>query len=192
MDNPRIEDLRRRIQKDPASIAFAQLGEEYRRAGRLREAIETCRSGLARHPGYLSARVTLARALTEVGDPEQAERELKEVLRVAPENLTALRGLADAVQRRGDLALALTHYESALALAPRDADLQHLVRGLREAQVQAPAATKTPPQMVAATRLGATAAPTDPGRDALLPKFERWLEAIIQDRLERGASGRGA
>ena len=34
-DNQRIEDLRRRVQKDPASIAFAQLAEECRRAGHL-------------------------------------------------------------------------------------------------------------------------------------------------------------
>ena len=66
-DNPRIEDLRRRVQKDPASIAFAQLAEEYRRAGQHQEAIDVCSGGLAIHPGYLSARVTLGRALIELG-----------------------------------------------------------------------------------------------------------------------------
>ena len=48
-EHPRIEDLRRRVQKDPASIAFAQLGEEYRRAGQSKEAVEVCRAGLAIH-----------------------------------------------------------------------------------------------------------------------------------------------
>ena len=65
-DNPRIEDLRRRVQKDPASIAFAQLAEELRRAGELEESVETCRAGLSLHPTYLSARVTLGRALVEL------------------------------------------------------------------------------------------------------------------------------
>jgi hypothetical protein len=41
-DSKRIEDLRRRVQMDPASIAFARLAEECRRAG------------LELHPGYLS------------------------------------------------------------------------------------------------------------------------------------------
>ena len=50
-DNSRIEELRRRVEKDPASIAFAQLAEEYRRAGRLREAIETCETGTDPAPG---------------------------------------------------------------------------------------------------------------------------------------------
>ena len=71
-DHQRIEDLRRRVQKDPASIAFAQLAEECRRAGRYEEAVEVCRAGLAVHPGYLSARVTLGRALIELDQPDEA------------------------------------------------------------------------------------------------------------------------
>ena len=59
----RLEQLERRVRNDPMSVAFAALAEEYRRLGRLKEAIETCRTGLARHPAYLSARVTLGRAL---------------------------------------------------------------------------------------------------------------------------------
>ena len=65
-DSARIQELRRRVQVDPASIAFAALAEEYRRGGRFEEAIETCAVGLQRHPSYLSARVTLGRALLEV------------------------------------------------------------------------------------------------------------------------------
>ena len=40
-DTTRIDELRRRLQKDPASIAFAQLAEEYRRAGRYQDAVDT-------------------------------------------------------------------------------------------------------------------------------------------------------
>src|SRR6185312_15339655 len=80
-DNPRIEELRRRVQADPASIAFAALAEEFRRAGRHREAIETCRTGLQRHPSYLSARVTLGRSLVEVGEFGEAKEVLEHVNR---------------------------------------------------------------------------------------------------------------
>src|SRR4249919_57563 len=122
-DNPRIEDLRRRVQKDPASIAFAQLAEEYRRAGQPQESIETCRVGLARHPGYLSARVTLGRALLEIGQLDDAQRELELVLKSASENLAAIRGLAEVHHARGSLTEALTYYKAALALARNDPDL---------------------------------------------------------------------
>jgi tetratricopeptide (TPR) repeat protein len=142
-DNPRIGDLRRRVQKDPASIAFAQLAEEYRRAGQYAEAVEVCRAGLTIHPGYLSARVTLGRALLELGELDPASQELQTVLAGAPENLSAIRGLAEIHQRRGNLAAALVQYQTALSLAANDPDLERTVSGLVR-QVQSDADSVSP------------------------------------------------
>jgi tetratricopeptide (TPR) repeat protein len=136
-DSQRIDDLRRRVQKDPASIAFAQLAEECRRAGRFGESIEVCRAGLHLHPGYLSARVTLGRALIELHALDDAQTELERVLKSAPENLAAIRGLAAVHHRRGSLVEALAHYRAALALARNDPDLQRTVADL-EALVEPP------------------------------------------------------
>jgi tetratricopeptide (TPR) repeat protein len=97
--NPRIEDLRRRVHEDPASIAFAQLAEEYRRAGDCEEAIKVCEAGLALHPAYLSARVTLGRALFELGRYEEARAEFLRVLDAAPDNQTAFGTLAEIDRR---------------------------------------------------------------------------------------------
>jgi tetratricopeptide (TPR) repeat protein len=96
----RIEELRRRIQKDPASIAFAQLAEEHRRAGQFEDAVSVCQAGLAQHPAYLSARITLGRALLEMGRYDEAASEFEYVLKAAPDNLSATRELADIEQRR--------------------------------------------------------------------------------------------
>ena len=137
-DSSRIEDLRRRVQKDPASIAFAQLAEELRRAGQLEESIEICRTGLALHPGYLSARVTLGRALLELDQLDDAQAELEHVLASAPENLAAIRGLADIAHRTGNLTGALEHYRAALGLAKNDPDLQETVQDLSK-KVEPPA-----------------------------------------------------
>jgi tetratricopeptide (TPR) repeat protein len=136
-DSQRIEDLRRRVQKDPASIAFAQLAEECRRAGRHQEAVDVCRAGLAIHPGYLSARVTLGRALIELNELDVALGELTTVLKSAPENLAAIRGLAEIHHRRGELAAALAQYRAALALARNDPDLQQTVAELAR-QIEPP------------------------------------------------------
>lgn len=103
-ENPRIEELRRRVEADPASIAFAALAEEYRRLGRYDEAIGTCLAGLQRHPAYLSARVTLGRALMETGDLDSAREQFEIVLRAAPENIAATRGLAQIHERLGHAA----------------------------------------------------------------------------------------
>ena len=126
-DNPRIEELRRRVQKDPASIAFAQLAEEYRRAGSYEEAIAACRAGLAIHPGYLSARVTLGRALLEMNDLDAALGRAGIRPQTAPENLAAIRGVAEIHHRRGALGEALGFYRAALALARHDPDLEQTV-----------------------------------------------------------------
>src|SRR5712692_6965996 len=134
-DNQRIEDLRRRVQKDPASIAFAQLAEECRRARHFQEAVDTCRAGLAIHPGYLSARVTLGRALLELNQLDDALAELELVLKSAPENLSAIRGVAEIHHRNGHLAEALDQYRAALALARNDPDLERTVNELTR-QVQ--------------------------------------------------------
>lgn len=136
---PRIDDLRRRVLHDPASIAFAQLAEEYRRAGAYESAVEVCRAGLARHPGYLSARVTLGRALLELDRIDAAHDELQAVLAGSPDNQPALRGLGEVFHRRGNLNEALAHYRKALGLARHDRDLQQLVAELTRSASRVPA-----------------------------------------------------
>jgi tetratricopeptide (TPR) repeat protein len=120
-DSPRIEELKRRVQSDPASIAFAALAEEYRRAGRFDEAIDTCTTGLVRHPSYLSAHVTLGRALIEVGRLQEARGELEYVLKLAPENLAAIRGLAEIHHRIGDEPIEHMVEDGETAAAPEPA-----------------------------------------------------------------------
>jgi thioredoxin-like negative regulator of GroEL len=110
VESTRIEELRRRVLRDPASVAFAALAEEYRRLGRFGDAIDTCRAGLLRHPSYQSARVTLGRALIDTGDFDAAAAELDCVLRAAPENLAAIRALAEIHRRRADMPETVESY----------------------------------------------------------------------------------
>jgi tetratricopeptide (TPR) repeat protein len=188
-DNQRIEDLRRRVERDPASIAFAQLAEEYRRAKQFREAVDICRAGLEQHPGYLSARVTLGRALVELNQLEAAQVQFEQVLHTAPENLAAIRGLAQIHHRRGSLADALTHYRAALLLARNDPDLQKMVAELSgrldaltpaaspdgSSREQADASTSTQRESQRARALRTIAA------------LEQWLAGIHVARAKRGA-----
>jgi tetratricopeptide (TPR) repeat protein len=144
-DSPRIEELKRRVQSDPASIAFAALAEEYRRAQRFEEAIETCTAGLIRHPSYLSAHVTLGRALIEVGHLEDARNELEYVLRLAPENLAAIRGLAEIHDRLGEE----PHEPTAKSQADEPAAPEMTVAEIHVASgFSQPAAEETEPALV--------------------------------------------
>jgi len=168
----RIQDLRRRVERDPASIAFAQLAEEYRRAGRHREAIAACRAGLAHHPDYKSARVTLGRAFLAVGDIDSAERELSQVLRAAPDNLAALKEIADVYRRRGRLEEALESYSAALRIVGHDPEMEAAVARIKEEGRP----TTSPPEPPAAP----AEAPSTDAR--LLSALERWLVRIREAR----------
>jgi tetratricopeptide (TPR) repeat protein len=172
-DLPRIEDLRRRVQQDPASIAFAQLAEEYRRSGRFDDAIAVCRAGLACHDGYVSARVTLGRALLQSGQFADARHELERVLAVAPENLAAIRGLAEAHQQSGSLGDALVQFQSAHALAPNDPEIERSLESLNATLAQRPTEAPVPPP--------------PPRRQRLLQALEQWLTAIHVTRAHRSA-----
>jgi len=81
--------------------------------------------------------VTLGRALIELNDLDAALGELTTVLKSAPENLAAIRGVAEIHHRRGELGAALAHYRAALALARNDPDLQETVADLTR-QVEPP------------------------------------------------------
>ena len=176
-DESRIDGLKRRLQKDPGSIAFAQLAEEYRRAGRFQESIDVCRAGLARHPGYLSARVTLGRALLEVGDIDAAQRELNDVLRVAPDNLSAIRGIAEVHRKKGEIPEALEQFRSAFEMASPDPAIEQAVRGFRRDAMAADlsARSEAPRQLRGAP----------PAARRTLAYLERWLQAILTDRRAR-------
>ena len=147
-DNPRLVELRRRVQEDPASIAFAQLAEECRRAGDNDEAVAVCRAGLNHHPDYLSARVTLARAFVELGRLDEAEAEITIVLASAADNLAANRALAEVYQKRGQLPEALKQFKRALELAKFDPEIEHEVQRIESAVAPPPPPPK--PQATAA------------------------------------------
>lgn len=79
--------------------AFGGVAERFRRAGDLDRAITLCREGLKKFPTLLSARVTLGWALLDKGQYDMARVELEQVLRRAPDNLAAIRGLAELHER---------------------------------------------------------------------------------------------
>jgi hypothetical protein len=64
------------------------------------DAVQVCRIGLARHPEYPSARLTLGRALVTLGHVDDAREEFERVIRDAPDNLAALRAI-DELRRMG-------------------------------------------------------------------------------------------
>jgi tetratricopeptide (TPR) repeat protein len=127
----RIDDLRRRLERDPGSRLFAQLAEEHRKAGAYAEAVRVARAGLVQHPSYPSARLTLGRALLDSGDPAGARVELEAALHDAPDNILASRFLGQALDALGELGPALVQLEKTLKMAPGDRQLESQIVSLQ-------------------------------------------------------------
>src|SRR5262249_56305722 len=84
-----------RLQRDPESLAFAQLADLYRKSGRARDAIALCRRGLDRYPHYTTARLILAKTLLGEGEHDAALTELSAILEESPKEAQAHRLTAE-------------------------------------------------------------------------------------------------
>jgi len=104
---------------------FAASAERLRRQGQLAEAVELCREGLNAYPDQLSARVTLGRALMDLEQFDEARVELEYVVKRAPDNLAAIRGLAELHDRSESAALLVM--EGAGDWPPRQEDIERAV-----------------------------------------------------------------
>jgi len=175
MPDSRIDDLRRRVDADPTSITFAALAEEYRRIGRFQDAVDVCRRGLARHPAYISAKVTLARALIELNQLDEAQHELDAVLRIAPENLAAIRARADVHQRRGFIPETFD-FEAAQREAERETPAPAAVEAVADRTDEA---VKEPIVQASARH--------DANEE--IERLEAFLQTIVAERRRREAPG---
>lgn len=122
----------------------ARAGDHTRAADRLREALARLRSEPSRNVVGSEIQVNLARQLAAGGDPEAAERELRDALdRIEGNGISivteaaAHEALADLCEQRGDLAQTVHHLRREQAL--RDELAQRNARN-RVAQVEARAA----------------------------------------------------
>ncbi len=141
MAESRIDELRRRLERDPGSRLFAQLAEQLRKEGDVEEAIGVARAGLEKHPAYPSARLTLGRALLDSGDAAAARAELETAVRDAPDNILASRLLGEALETLGDLDAAAKQLRATLVIAPGDAQIHSRIEAI-EAHLAKPEAVR--------------------------------------------------
>ena len=122
-----------RLAREPASLAFAQLADLYRKAGRTRDAVALCRDGLARYPHYTTARLILAKALTADEQLAAALVELNAILEMSPKDVQCHRLASEVHRRLGHIDDAVTHLEAAAELDPGDRESRALLSLMRAA-----------------------------------------------------------
>src|ERR1700690_3276352 len=117
-----IEKLKEKIEKDPNSKLFVPLSEEYKKEGKLDEAINVLLSGIEKQPGYMSARVALGKIYLEKEMLKEAQTEFELVVKAIPDNLYAHKKLADIYRATGDTERAIRSYKTVLKLNAMDED----------------------------------------------------------------------
>lgn len=128
--NSKIEELRLKLKADPKSRLFYPLAEELRKAGQSTEAEQVLRAGLEHHSTYLSAWVSLGRALREQKKDAEALEPLAKAMQLDPGNVVAARLLGDAHLAVGDKLEAIKKYKLVHALMPSDEDLEATIARL--------------------------------------------------------------
>ena len=174
----RIADLKARVDREPGSRYFVPLADEYRRAGRLPDAIATLEAGLKVHDGYVSARIALARAYLEAGRIDDSVSEFSRALADDPSNLVAAKALGDLHASRGESVDALRRYRLYRGISG-DRRLDATIARL-EAEIGPPADTLPPAIVRPAVPPPAPVEPPPPPaipRDLLPPPLEPALEA---------------
>jgi tetratricopeptide (TPR) repeat protein len=102
-----IEKLEARYRENPKGRNFAPLADAYRKAGLIDNAIELCQAGLTLHPDYVSGHIVHGRCLVDKKDDAGAEAVFRKVLELDPENILALKVLAEVAERNN-------HYDHAI------------------------------------------------------------------------------
>ena len=120
-----------RLARDPTSLAFAQLADLYRKAGRSRDAVALCRDGLARYPHYTTARLILAKALAADEQLPAALIELNAILELSPKDVQCHRLAAEVHRRLGHIDDAVRHLDTVADLDPGDRESRALLSLLR-------------------------------------------------------------
>ena len=125
-----IKRYEERLMRDPTSLAFAPLADAYRKVGRTREAIDLCREGLARFQHYTTARLILAKAHLDDGNPEAALAELGVILQASPRDAQAHRMAAEIHRKAGRWEEARQHLERVVKLDAADRESRLVLEAL--------------------------------------------------------------
>lgn len=94
-----IEKNRRRWEENPKGLAFAAYADALRKAGEAEQALEVLQAGLEYHPDYIPANIVRGRCHLDLGEDAAAEAAFARVLALDPENVIALKALADVTER---------------------------------------------------------------------------------------------
>ncbi len=129
-DFSEIARLSERLNKDPKSRIFVQLADAYRKSNMIDEALEILNKGLVFHPNYPLAHLILGKCHFDKRQYEQAKNSFDKTLSYDPQNIVALRMLAQTCEVTKDEDGQIKAYQGILAIDPFDAPAKEKLTNL--------------------------------------------------------------
>lgn len=168
-----IEKLERRWAENQLGLTFAPLAEAYRKAGDPERALLLLQGGMTQHPNYIPAHIVKGRCYLDTESDGEAELCFLRVTELDPENVIALKSLAEISERAGRLPEALRRLEMLLDIDRNNEEARGQLDRLRDvfaslnATPASPASQAAPPE-----------APAPPATAAELPLMESFAEEL--------------
>ena len=160
-----IEKLEARYRENPKGRNFAPLADAYRKAGLIDNAIELCQAGLTLHPDYVSGHIVHGRCLVDKKDDAGAEAVFRKVLELDPENILALKVLAEVAERNNHYDHAMEWLNRLLLADPMNGEA---AEGLSRVRGKAATQPITPPAAAATAPVAALVVDAPPPAETSL------------------------
>jgi len=194
-----IEKLERRWAENQLGLTFAPLAEAYRKAGDPGRALLLLEAGLAQHPNYIPAHIVRGRCHLDAQADSAAELAFLRVTELDPENVIALKSLAEISERAGRLPEAMRRLGLLLDVDRNNEEARGQLDRVREAAAEVPApvmdqappppaapAVEVPEPVVEAEETGEPVneylLPND--AETLLPSDERMEDIVLAEETE--------
>ncbi len=144
-----LEKLERRWAENQLGLTFAPLAEAYRKAGDSARALLLLQTGMSQHPNYIPAHIVRGRCHLDTQSDAEAELSFLRVTELDPENVIALKSLAEISERAGRLPEAMRRLEMLLDVDRNNEEARGHLDRIREVfasmnAAPAPAAGVTP------------------------------------------------
>lgn len=118
--------------KNPTSLLFARLAEEYLQQGKVKLALDVCRKGLKYRPSYVAGHVVMGKCYLAAGRLEEARQEFHKVLKLDSDHLAAYWHLAHIDLEMGWGELALHSFKRAYILDVFNSELASQIKMLQD------------------------------------------------------------
>lgn len=129
--SPKIEEYHKKLGKDPNSLIFLPLAEEYRKIGMIEEAIFYLEEGLKKNPSYTLAKTTLARCYFDAKNILKAKDLVTDVLREIPDNAIAMKLKGLILLREGKFDEARIQLQEVLKFRPNDQEVLQFLEQIK-------------------------------------------------------------